>query len=296
MASRGAISMLVKSTRKSRSTYLVDVLMRMKQNPLVVVSSLVFLLICGLTLLADFIAPYPYDYQDHTRVLEPPSWQHLMGTDHLGRDIFSRILYGGQVSLIVGFVSLAGGAIGGSLLGVLAGFFGGWLDLVIMRLVEILMAIPRTVLAISMAATLGPGLTNTMLAVAISSLPAFARIARASTLSVKSEGYVEAARSVGATNMGIITRHILPNIMAPIIVQATLGVGTAITLAAALGFLGLGIEPPMPEWGAMLAASRGFMRDHAYMVMFPGLAIMLTVITLNLLGDGLRDALDPKLK
>ncbi len=273
-----------------------DVLLRMGKSPLVVVSLCVFLLICGLTLLADIIAPYPYDYQDHTNVLQPPSWQHPMGTDHLGRDIFSRILHGGRVSLKVGFVSLAGGAIAGTLLGVVAGYFGGWLDLVIMRCVEVLMAIPRTVLAIAMAATLGPGLTNTMLAVAISSLPAFARLARASTLSVKNEGYVEAARALGATNMGIINRHILPNIMAPLIVQATLGVGTAITLAAALGFLGLGIEPPTPEWGSMLAAARGFMRDHAYMVLFPGLAIMLTVITLNLLGDGLRDALDPKLR
>ncbi|NLW16256.1 MAG: ABC transporter permease [Firmicutes bacterium] len=283
-------------TGEITTTYIMDVFKRMRRNPLVVISFLVFLLICWLILLADYIAPYPYAYQAHTRVLEPPSRQHLMGTDHLGRDIFSRILHGGRVSLKVGFVSLAGGALGGCLLGVMAGYFGGWLDLVIMRCVEILMAIPRTVLAISMAATLGPGLTNTMLAVAISSVPAFARIARASTLSVKNQVYVEAARALGATHPGIIVRHILPNIMAPIIVQATLGVGTAITLAATLGFLGLGIEPPTPEWGAMLAASRGFMRDHVHMVLFPGLAIMLTVITLNLIGDGLRDALDPKLK
>jgi len=191
---------------------------------------------------------------------------------------------------------LTAGALIGTIFGTVSGYFGGRTDTVIMRFTDILMSIPKVVLAIAIASTLGPGLVNAMIAVAISSIPNFARVARASTLTVRDQEYIEAARAIGAGNFRIIFRHILPNILAPIIVQATLGVGISIILAASLSFLGLGVEPPTPEWGAMLSAARTFIRDEWYMVLFPGLAIMLTVLALNLLGDGLRDALDPKLK
>ena len=193
-------------------------------------------------------------------------------------------------------ISLLGGALVGCLLGAIAGYFGGVVDTVIMRFNDILMAIPRIVLAISIASALGPGLTNAMIAVAISSVPNFARIVRASTLTIKDQEYIEAAHCIEAKNSRIIFCHIFPNVLAPIIVQATLGVGTAIILAASLSFLGLGVQPPTPEWGSMLSAARTYMRDYPYMVIFPGLAIMVTVLALNLFGDGLRDALDPKLK
>lgn len=269
---------------------------RLRRNRLAVAGLIILALIFLLAIFADFIAPYPYDMQDYSVTFQGPSIQHLFGTDNNGRDILSRIIYGTRVSLQIGFISLLGGALVGCLLGAIAGYFGGVVDTVIMRFNDILMAIPRIVLAISIASALGPGLTNAMIAVAISSVPNFARIVRASTLTIKDQEYIEAAHCIGAKNSRIILCHIFPNVLAPIIVQATLGVGTAIILAASLSFLGLGVQPPTPEWGSMLSAARTYMRDYPYMVIFPGLAIMVTVLALNLFGDGLRDALDPKLK
>jgi peptide/nickel transport system permease protein len=245
---------------------------------------------------AGVLAPYPFGYQDYTSTSQFPSWKHPMGTDNFGRDILSRVIYGSRISLLIGFISLSLGALAGSLLGALAGFFGGAVDMVIMRATDILMSIPRTIFAIAIATTLGPGLVNAMIAVAVSSIPAFARVVRASTLTVREQEYIEAARAIGCSKARIIFRYVFPNVLAPIIVQATLGVGTAIILAASLSFLGIGIQPPTPEWGAMLSGARGFIRDRWYMAAFPCLAIMVTVLSLNLLGDGLRDALDPRLK
>ncbi len=280
----------------AKQSQLHEVWRRLKKNRLAIFGLCVLLLIILLALTADIISPYPYDYQDYSAAKEFPSFKHLFGTDNYGRDILSRVIYGARISLQIGFISLSTGALAGCILGAIAGYFGGAFDTVIMRFTDILMSIPKTILAIAIATTLGPGLTNAMIAVSISSIPNFARVVRASTLTVKDQEFVEAAVSIGAGNFRIIFRHIFPNILAPIIVQATLGVGTAIILAASLSFLGLGIEPPTPEWGAMLSAARAFIRDEWYMVMFPGLAIMLTVLGLNLFGDGLRDALDPKLK
>lgn len=269
---------------------------RLSKNKLSVAGLIILLLIILVATFANFIAPYDYALQDYSATFQTPNAKHWFGTDNYGRDILSRIIFGARTSLQIGVISLVIGAAAGCILGAIAGFFGGWLDTVVMRFTDILMAIPRTVLAIVIASALGTGLVNAMLAVAISSIPNFARVVRASTLTVKDQEYIEAARCIGAKTPRIIIRHIFPNILAPIIVQATLGVGTSIILAAALSFLGLGVQPPAPEWGSMLSAARLYMRDYPHMVAFPGLAIMVTVLALNLFGDGLRDALDPKLK
>lgn len=273
-----------------------DVWRRLRKNRMAMFGLCVLILLAFLAIFADVVAPYGYDDQNYSQMLELPSWQHIMGTDNYGRDIFSRIVYGTRISLLIGFISLAISTVVGSILGACAGYFGGASDTIIMRGSDILMAIPRTVLAIAIATTLGPGLVNAMIAVAIGTIPSFTRVVRASTLTVKDQEYVEAARAIGASNFHIIKKYVFPNVLAPIIVQATLGVGTAILLAASLSFLGIGISPPTPEWGSMLSAARSYMRDYWHMVLFPGLAIMITVLALNLFGDGLRDALDPKLK
>ena len=269
---------------------------RLRKNRLAVIGLIILLFIFVLAIFAEQIAPYYYDYQDYSATYQTPNAQHLFGTDNFGRDILSRVIYGTRVSLQIGFISLLGGALVGCILGAISGYFGGIVDTIIMRFNDILMAIPRIVLAISIASALGPGLTNAMIAVAVSSIPNFARVVRASTLTIKDQEYVEASRCIGAKNSHIIVKHVFPNVLAPIIVQATLGIGTAIILAASLSFLGLGVEPPTPEWGSMLSAARPYRRDYPHMVIFPGLAIMVTVLALNLFGDGLRDALDPKLK
>lgn len=279
----------------NRNGQLHDVWDRLKKNRLAMIGLIVLILIVLVAIFADFIAPFPYDLQNYSDAKQFPSKKYIFGTDNFGRDIFSRVVYGTRISLKIGFISLSVGAFIGSLLGAISGYFGGWIDSVIMRLTDVLMSIPKVVLAIAISSTLGPGLVTSMVAVGISSIPNFSRVVRASTLSVKEQEYIEAARALGVNHFRILFRHIFPNILAPIIVQATLGVGTSIILAASLSFLGLGVEPPTPEWGAMLSAARTFMRDEWYMVLFPGLAIMITVLSLNLLGDGLRDALDPKL-
>lgn len=282
------------NTPKKRSQ-LVDVWRRLCKNRLAVLGMVMLVVIVVVAIFADVIAPYPYDLQDYSATFMKPCKEHLFGTDNLGRDIFSRVVYGTRTSLRVAFFSLAGSALVGCIVGAIAGFFGGVVDTLIMRFCDIMMAIPRMVMAICIATTLGPGLTNAMIAIAVSSVPSFARVVRASTLTVKDQEYVEAATCIGCSTPRIIVRYIFPNILAPIIVQATLGVGTAIILAASLSFLGLG-DPLVPEWGAMVSASRSFIRDYPHMITFPGIAIMLSVLSLNLFGDGLRDALDPKLK
>jgi len=273
-----------------------EVWRRLKKNRLAIAGMLILILLLFIAVFADVIAPYPYAKQNYDEVLQPPNLKHLAGTDEFGRDILSRIIYGSRISLQIGFISLTVGALVGCILGSIAGFFGGVIDNVIMRFMDILHSIPRVILAIAIAASLGAGITSALIAVAVGSIPNFARVVRAATMTVRDQDFVEAARAIGASTSRIIVKHILPNILAPIIVQATLGVGTSILLAASLSFLGLGIQPPVPEWGAMLSSSRTYMRDNPYMVIAPGIAIMLTVLALNLFGDGLRDALDPKLK
>jgi ABC-type dipeptide/oligopeptide/nickel transport system permease subunit len=247
-------------------------------------------------LLAPLISPYDPIKTSQRTSLEAPSATHLMGTDRFGRDVLTRVLWGGRLSLPVGFVSVVIAAVIGVALGLLAGFYGGRLDALIMRCVDLLLAFPGILLALAIVAILGASLLNLMIAVGIASIPDYVRITRGTVLSIKEREFVLAARTVGARDTALLLRHILPNVLAPLIVLATLGMASAIITGSALSFLGLGIKPPTPEWGNMLSEGREFLQRAWWVAFFPGLAIMLTVFAINLLGDGLRDALDPRIK
>jgi peptide/nickel transport system permease protein len=238
----------------------------------------------------DPIAPAPLDR------LQRPSSQHFFGTDLLGRDIFSRVIYGARISFLIGLISVSISCIGGSLLGLIAGFFGRWVDSMIMRCMDVMLAFPAILLAIFITAILEPNLNNTMIAVGIVYIPRFARVVRSSVLSLKEELFVQAIRHLGGSNIRIMFLHVLPNALPPIIVFATLGMGMAVLQAAALGFLGLGAQPPQPEWGAMLSDGQKYIQVAPHVVAFPGGAILLLVLGFNLFGDGLRDVLDPSLR
>ena len=259
-------------------------------------------LLCLVAIFADVIAPYPPAEQYRDALLRPPFWQdggstqYLLGTDDIGRDMLSRLLHGARVSMLVGVIVIALGLLVGVVLGLLAGFFPGFLGIAIMRAMDTLLALPALLLAIVVVAILGPGLFNAMLAVSVVVLPGFARLTRAAVLSELSKDYVTATRMTGAGLPRLMFITVLPNCLAPLIVQATLGFSTAILDTAALGFLGIGAQPPTPEWGTMLSDALQFIQRAWWVVTFPGLAILVTVLAFNLMGDGLRDALDPKLK
>jgi peptide/nickel transport system permease protein len=258
-----------------------------------------FVIILGLTFLAAFgpaVAPHSPTDQSFIDKLKPPSRAHLMGTDEFGRDTFSRVIYGARVALRVGLTPVIFALVIGVAAGLAAGYYGGVTDQIIMRLSDILLAFPWLLLAIGIMAILGPGINNVIIAVAIIYVPAFARIVRGSVLTIKEREYVEAARAIGQPDLQIMTRHILSNAWAPIIVQATLSVGQAIIYAAGLSFIGLGTQPPAADWGVMLKSGHEFLRDSPWMGLFPGLAILVTVLAFNLFGDGLRDALDPRIR
>ena len=280
---------------KSES-YFASVWTEFRKNRAAVVGMAILSAIILAAIFADMLAPCDPYLQVYAEALQPPSAAHWFGTDEFGRDIFSRVLYGARISLLVGVVSVAIACVFGSLLGASAGYFGGAYDAVVMRCMDILLAIPSLLLNLSIVAALGKSVFNMMLAVGVSNVPRYCRIMRASVLQIKNTEYVDAARVSGASHMFIILRHIIPNCLAPIIVQATLSVGSAIIACAGLSFLGVGIPAPIPEWGAMLSNGKDFLRHNAYITIFPGLAIMLTVLSLNLMGDGLRDAFDPKLR
>ena len=273
-----------------------EVIGRFMKNKMAVVSLIIVVLLIIMAIFADYIAPYGWDDQDLSRQFLLPCKEFLLGTDDYGRDILSRLIYGARYSLAVGLVSVTFSCAIGVILGCIAGFYNQKVDNFIMRVVDVLLAIPNILLALSIATALDPGLMNLIIAVGIGAIPGYARIVRAQILSVKQMEYIEAARSIGASDFRMIVKHILPNCLAPIIVQATMSIAIAILSAASLSFLGLGITPPTPEWGSMLSAGRAYFRDHWHVVTFPGLMIMITVFAFNILGDGLRDALDPKLK
>lgn len=268
-----------------------------KNNKLALVGTGIVLFFVALALLANVIAPGGYNQQDlaNSRFLAPSS-EHWFGTDDFGRDILTRIVYGARISLWVGFFAVMGSAIVGSILGIVAGYYGKWVDMIISRIFDIMLAFPSILLAIAIVAVLGPSLENALIAIAIINVPNFGRLVRSKVLSLKEEEFIVAARAVGMKDSRILFHHILPNSMAPIIVQGSLGIATAILEAAALGFLGLGAETPLPEWGKMLSDSRAYILQAPWTMFFPGLAIMLTVLGFNLMGDGLRDALDPRMK
>jgi peptide/nickel transport system permease protein len=249
-----------------------------------------------LALVGPLLSPYDPIAIAPINRLQPPDPRHLLGTDELGRDLLSRVTHGARVSLSVGLmvVGLAGGV--GTLVGVTAGYVRGWLDTLLMRVIDMLLAFPGLVLAMAIASTLGPGLTNAMLAVAVVAVPGYARLARAQVLVVREYQYVEATRALGAGSLRIVLRHVLPNCVSPLLVYATMGIGSAILTAAALSFIGLGAQAPTPEWGAMIASGREFLLDQWWYPIAPGAAIFLTVISLNLFGDWLRDVLDPRLR
>lgn len=249
-----------------------------------------------LALVAPLIAPFDYKAQVLSDRLKPPSGEHWFGTDDLGRDIFSRVIYGARISLWVGLLSVVGSIVIGTLLGIIAGFYGKWVDMLISRVFDILLAFPGILLAIAIVAILGPSLQNALYAIAIVNVPTYGRLVRSRVLSLRQEEFITAARALGANDGRILFKHILPNSLTPIIVQGTLGVATAIIEAAGLGFLGLGAQPPDPEWGKMLSDSRQFIQTAPWTVIFPGLCILLTSLGFNLMGDGLRDTFDPKMK
>lgn len=269
---------------------------KFKKQRLAFVASFFILLLIIISFIGPYIVPYDITESDYNSVLQKPSFSHWAGTDEFGRDIFSRIIAGTRISLSVGFFSVFIGATIGTILGLLSGYFGKWIDSLIMRFSDVLFAFPGVLLAIGIIAILGPGLINVVIAVSIFTIPIFARIVRSSTLSVKSTLYVEATRSVGAKNLRVIVRHVLPGTFSSIIVYFTMRLGLAILTAASLSFLGLGAQPPTPEWGAMLSSGRDYINNYPHITIFPGIAIFLTVLAFNLLGDGLRDALDPKIE
>jgi len=257
---------------------------------------LIFLcILLFIAIFAPLIAPYdPLDDNLMNRY-EAPSKDHWMGTDEMGRDILSRIIYGSRISLKVGLLSISVALVFGTLLGILAGFYGGMVDMLIMRVMDIMLAFPSILLAITIVTILGPQLKNAILAIGIINIPRFARVIRSSVISIRESEYIDAARALGANDIRIIVFHLLPNSLAPLIVQSTLGIAEAILEAAALSFLGLGAQPPQPEWGAMLSDARSALQRAPWVATFPGLAIIFGVFGFNLLGDGLRDALDPKI-
>jgi peptide/nickel transport system permease protein len=267
-----------------------------KKNKFALVGAGIVVFFIIIAILAPVIAPYGVNEQVLSNRNAPPSADHWFGTDDFGRDILSRVMFGARISLWVGFVAVMGSIVIGCFLGVIAGYYGRWIDTLISRIFDIMLAFPSILLAIAVVAVLGPSLQNALIAIALINVPNFGRLIRSKVLSVKQEEYIMAAKAIGMSDARILFHHVLPNSLAPIIVQGTLAIATAIIEAAALGFLGMGAQPPEPEWGKMLADSRQYIIQAPWTVLFPGVAIMLTVLGFNLMGDGLRDALDPRMK
>lgn len=271
---------------------------QLKKNKAAMAGLAIIAVFVLLALCADFIADYDTVViaQNIEQRLQPPSSQHWFGTDNYGRDIFARVIHGSRMSLTIGVVSTVVSVLCGGILGALAGFYGGKVDNIISRIMDALLCIPAILMALCIIAALGPGLVNLMIAITISQVPGFTRLIRSVIMTLRDQDYVEAARSCGTSDVRIICRHIIPNALGPIIVQATMAMADMILTAAGLSFIGMGIAPPTPEWGTMLSEGREQIRNAPYMITFPGIAIVLSALSFNMLGDGLRDALDPRLK
>ena len=273
-----------------------EILHRLFKNKLAVAGLVTIVLLVLVAILAPVLAPFPYEAQDLESTYQFPNAAHPLGTDNLGRDIMSRLIYGTRQSLRIGVLSVAIASTLGIIFGSVAGFYGGRVDNILKLMLDIYQSIPAMLLSIALAAALGPGINNAILAIGISTMAEYARMIRAQILTVREREYVEAARAINAGDFRIVTKHIIPNALAPLIVSITMNIGNSILAAATLSFIGLGAQPPLPEWGAMLSAGRAYMRDYGYLVVIPGICIMISVLAFNLLGDGLRDALDPKMK
>ncbi len=279
-----------------RGRRLKEIWRRFRKNRLAMVGLVVILIVVMLSILAPLIAPYGLDEQNARNRLLAPCAEHWFGTDNYGRDILTRVLYGGRVSLTVAVGATAISGFFGIILGATAGFFGGKVDNVIMRILDVFMALPATLTAIAISTVLGTGVTKTMLALGLATVPRFARIVRGPILSLRTSEFIEAAQSIDVSTPKIIFKHIIPNVLSPIIVQATLYIATTLMVASSLSFVGLGVQPPSAEWGAMITAGRAYIKGNWWLITFPGLAILCSVFSMNVLGDGLRDALDPRLK
>ncbi len=260
------------------------------------VALLLIVLLMLVALFSPWLAPFPQDHMDSRQILRPPSLQHWMGTDHLGRDVFSRILHGSRVSVLVAVLSTLGAAVVGVLWGSVSAYYGRWLDEISSRIFDIMLAFPYIVLAMALVALMGPGTTNIVIVIAIIRVPIFARLVRGVALSIKEHEYIQAAQSLGAGSLSIIARHLIPNLMGPVLILASLTMATAINTEAALSFLGLGVTPPQASWGTVLSNGRDYIWQAAWISTFSGVAITLAVLSFNLLGDGLRDVLDPRMQ
>jgi len=274
----------------------LDTLRQFRRNRRAVIGAFIVVVAVAAAVFAPYVTPYDPLTQRLSDALKYPSAKHWLGTDEFGRDVFTRIVYGTRISLIIGLFGVAIAVVVGSGLGIIAGYYGGLLDNVTMRIMDVLMSFPSFLLALGIVTVLGAGLLNLILAIGIFSVPTFARIARGVVLSVVSNDYVEAARGMGANDLRVVLRHVIPNCMAPVIVLASMRMATAIITASGLSFLGLGVQPPTPEWGAMLSTGREYLRIAPHIATAPGMAIMLLVLGFNMFGDGLRDALDPRMK
>lgn len=283
--------------KSKKNSQLKEIWRRFKKNKSAMVGLVVLLLFALIAIFANLIVPYEKAIEQNGAIrLQAPSAEHWFGTDAFGRDTFARILHGSRVSLSIGFAAVGISLIVGGLLGAAAGYYGGAIDNIIMRIMDVFMCIPGILLALAIVAALGTGMRNLLIAIAISSVPSFVRLIRSVILTVVENDYIEAARSYGAKDFRIIVKYILPNAMGPIIIQATMGIASTILSAAGLSYMGMGIQPPAPEWGAMLSEARDYMRTTPHLLYFPGFAILISALCFNLVGDGLRDALDPKLK
>ncbi|MCL1975251.1 MAG: ABC transporter permease [Firmicutes bacterium] len=292
--SKAVVAPARKYKRKSRFK---EIWRRMKKNKLSMVGLCVFALFVAMIIFADLIVPYRIALEQNVwEQFAPPSVEHLLGMDQYGRDIFARVIHGSRNSLLMGIAAVFVGMIIGGTLASLAGYYGGKVDMVIMRISDTIFCIPFMLMGLSIVAALGPGLINVLIAITITAIPNYVRIIRSAILTIVGNDFIEAGRACGASDIFIILKHVAPNAVGPIIVQATMQVGTMIIFSTAFSYLGLGIQPPAPEWGAMLAEGKSYMLSAPHMIIAPGMSIVLVALSLNLLGDGLRDALDPKLK
>lgn len=285
-----------KATKVRRSSMFLDVLKGTVRSPAAKVGAILLIIMILSALLAPVITPYGPNDLDLTAMKQGPSAAHIMGTDTFGRDLFSRLLYGGRYSLALGFAASIFSTVVSIILGCLAGYFGGWVETVIMRAMDVLSALPSILLCIIVSVVLGDGFVNTVLALSIGQIPASVRMMRAQILSERGAEYLEACETINCSKISIMFKHLLPNTISPMIVCLTMGIGDNITMAASLSYIGLGVQPPTPEWGALLSDARNEIMNYPYMIIFPGIFIMLTVLAANLVGDGLRDALDPKMR